>query len=65
MGRLTLNIMFGYAQFELKSFGRARQRGGKLGVAEVAVDHAATVVICGVLASNIVGMSSAIGSVCM
>ena len=37
----------------------------KLGVAGVAVDHSATVVICGVLASISAGMSSAIGSVCM
>ena len=50
---------------EARRLGRVRQRGGKLGIAEVAVDHAATVVICGVLASLSVGMRSAMGSVCM
>lgn len=45
--------------------GRVRQRGGKSGVTEVAVDHAATVAICGVVASISAGMSSAMGSVCM
>jgi hypothetical protein len=45
--------------------GHVRQHGGNSCVAEVAVDHAATVVICGVVASINVGMSSAIGSVCM
>ena len=37
--------------------GRVRQRGGKSCVAEVALDHAATVVICGVVSSISAGMS--------
>jgi len=45
--------------------GHVRQRGGNSCVAEVAVDHAAAVVICCVAASISAGMSSAIGSVCM
>ena len=45
--------------------GHVRQRGGNSGVAEVAVDHAAAVAIWVGTASIIVGVSSAIGSVCM
>jgi hypothetical protein len=45
--------------------GRVRQDGGNCGVAEVAMDDSAAAAICGVTASSIEGMSSAIGSVCM
>ena len=45
--------------------GHVRQRGGNSGVAEVAVDHAAAVAIWVGTASIIVGVSSAIGSVCI
>ena len=50
---------------EPEGLGHVRQHGGNSCVDEVAVDHAATVVICGVVASINVGMSSAIGYVCM
>eukprot|EP01035_Chromulina_nebulosa_P022322 gene22322-28908_t len=49
---------------QISTKGHVRQRGGKSGLAEVAVDHAATVVICGVVASLSTSMRSAMGSVC-
>ncbi len=45
--------------------GHVRQRGGICGVVEVAIDQAATVAICGGMASISGGVSSAMTSVCM
>ena len=48
-----------------RSLGHVRQRGGKLCVVELAMDHAAMVAIWVGTASINGGMSSAIASVCM
>ncbi len=49
----------------LARVGHVRQRGGICGVVEVARDQAATVEICGGMASINGGVSSAMTSVCM